>query len=182
MTDSKSRDALTEFLDYLARKGMLNSNTASARKAAVSKVFGILDDEEARDLSAIDFEGVMQRFANLEGKNYTTDSLITYKSRAKSALDDFLSYVENPMAFRVQGGKGQKKGVDKTDGGETKPVRRTSSVQNPVQTIAPQVADFSLPIPIRNGLTVRVLGLPFDLTEGEASKIANVVKAMVNKD
>jgi hypothetical protein len=36
-----------------------------------------------------------------------------------------------------------------------------------------------LPIPIRPDLTIEVLGLPFDLTSGEAKKIANVVLAMV---
>ena len=182
MTESKSREALIEFLDYLARKGMLNSNTMSARKAAVNKVFGILDDEEAKDLSSIDFEGVVQRFANLEGKNYTPDSLITYKSRAKSALDDFLLYVENPLAFKVQGGKGPKKTAEKSENGEGRISARTPNSPMATQGSKSQVSDFTIPIPIRGDLTVRVAGLPFDLTEGEATKIANVVMAMVYRN
>jgi hypothetical protein len=35
-----------------------------------------------------------------------------------------------------------------------------------------------LPIPIRADTTVFVQGLPFDLTEAEAAKIANVIRAM----
>jgi hypothetical protein len=182
MTDSKSREALIEFLDYLTRKGMLNSNTMAARKAAVNKVFGILDHEEAKDLSSIDFEDVVLRFANLEGKNYTPDSLITYKSRAKSTLDDFLSYVENPMAFKVQGGKGQKKTAEKPDNGEKRVKSKMTLSPAPMEASRSQVPDFAIPIPIRNDLTIRVSGLPFDLTEGEATKIANVVMAMVYRN
>jgi hypothetical protein len=182
MIDSKSREALIEFLDYLARKGMLNSNTMAARKAAVNKVFGILDQEEAKDLSSIDFEDVVQRFANLEGKNYTPDSLITYKSRAKSTLDDFLSYVENPMAFKVQGGKGLKKTTEKSDNGDKRASSKMTNSPAPVEVAKPQVSDFTIPIPIRGDLIVRVSGVPFDLTEGEATKIANVVMAMVYRN
>jgi hypothetical protein len=35
-----------------------------------------------------------------------------------------------------------------------------------------------LPIPIRADLTVRVHGLPFDLTQAEARKVAAVIQAM----
>lgn len=34
------------------------------------------------------------------------------------------------------------------------------------------------PIPIREDVTVRIFGLPADLTAGEANKIAAVVKAL----
>ncbi len=39
-----------------------------------------------------------------------------------------------------------------------------------------------LPIPIRPDLTVKIQGLPYDLTVHEANKIANVVKAMALQD
>jgi hypothetical protein len=182
MTDSKSREALIEFLDYLTRKGMLNSNTASARKAAANKVFGILDEQEARDLGSIDFEAIIQRFANLEGKNYTPDSLITYKSRAKSALDDFLLYLENPMAFKVQGGRSPKRAQEKSENGEGKSSTKSTFAPSASQVSSHQASDFAIPIPIRSDLTVRISGLPFDLTEGEATKISNVILAMVYRN
>ncbi len=44
---------------------------------------------------------------------------------------------------------------------------------------APPLSGFSiLPIPIRPDVTVFVQGLPYDLTEAEANKIANVIRAM----
>jgi hypothetical protein len=43
----------------------------------------------------------------------------------------------------------------------------------------PAAAGLIVPIPIRPDLTVHVQGIPFDLTEAEARKIAAVVTAMV---
>jgi len=40
------------------------------------------------------------------------------------------------------------------------------------------MASSILPIPIRVDLTIHIQGLPFDLTEAEAKKIANVIQAM----
>lgn len=36
----------------------------------------------------------------------------------------------------------------------------------------------AIPIPIRRDIVVKVLGLPFDLSKAEASKISNVIMAM----
>jgi hypothetical protein len=40
------------------------------------------------------------------------------------------------------------------------------------------MASSILPIPIRADLTIYIQGLPFDLTEAEAKKIASVIQAM----
>src|SRR6202035_2619484 len=95
-----SRAALLEFLDYLSNKGLMNRTTAASRKAAANKVLGILGEDEAADVSALDLDKVMSRFHNLEGANYTPESLNTYKSRLKSAIDDFLRYQKDPLNFR----------------------------------------------------------------------------------
>ena len=100
MDGTKSREAAIQFLEYLEKKGLMAPATARARKAALSMVLGILDPQEAQDVTSINFDDVMNRFQNLQGKTYTPESLRAYKSRARSALDDFASYVENPLAFK----------------------------------------------------------------------------------
>ena len=109
MPTNLSREALLSFLDYLSKKGLMNKTTASARKAAVNKVLGILEDSEAADVSAIDVDDVMSRFHNLAGEQYTPESLTAYKSRVKSAIDDFLRYQKDPLNFKpsAQGGPKQ---------------------------------------------------------------------------
>jgi hypothetical protein len=176
-----SREALADFQDYMAEKGLMEKNTAQSRKAAVTRVLGILDEAEASDVTGLDIEDVMSRFQRLHGRDYTPASLTSYKSRLRSALDDFASYLSNPLAFRpsVQGrarAKAHSGRKDRGDLPDLKPQRRTE----PAKAVPlPAAAGLIIPIPIRPDLTVHVQGIPFDLTEAEARKIAAVVTAMV---
>jgi hypothetical protein len=186
MSAPKSKAALLDFLDYLARKGLMNKTTASSRKAAANNVLSILDDDEAADVSILDIDDVMRRFNNLNGMKYTSDSLSTYKSRVKSAIDDFVSYVDNPMAFKPSVGASGRKSVDRSRGPDSRSQNNETSsrTSTPAQDfkMPPPVASMVLPIPIRADLTVYVQGLPYNLTQSEASKIANVVRAMVAEE
>jgi hypothetical protein len=177
---ARSREALCAFLDYLAEKGLMERNTVAARKAAVTKVLGILDDVESSDVTTVNIEDAISRFQRLHGRDYTPASLISYKSRLKSALDDFQSYLSNPLAFRpsVQSRVRTKTKTDKEE-------RRDSAARqerrgDQTRAVAmPAAAGLIVPIPIRPELTVHVQGIPFDLTDAEARKIAAVITAMV---
>jgi len=180
MTGERSRESLFEFLDYLANKGLMAKSTVSARKASAGKVLGILSDEEAADVTKLDLDDVMARFQNLEGKKYTPGSLNTYLSRVRSAVEDFESYLKNPMAFRpsVQSREKKAKPDGKKDADNTMSAPRTSHSERTGHSSAILPGSTILPIPIRADVTVHIQGLPFDLTESEANKIANVVRAM----
>lgn len=181
MNDKKSLDALLRFLDYLKDKGLLKANTAASRKATASKVLSCLSPEELEDVSALDLDDVMSRFHNLEGQKYTPDSINTYKSRLKSTLEDFGSYLDNPMGFRpaVQS---RSRSVRSAQDSE----KAARPQENPKQDEAPSTKyaappdTMIIPIPIRADLVVRVQGIPHDLTVQEASKIAAVIQALAN--
>jgi hypothetical protein len=177
-----SRTALLEFIDYLANKGLMNKTTASARKAAANRVLGILDDAEANDVSKIDLDEVMTRFHNLEGAKFTPDSLNTYKSRLKSAIEDFVRYQRDPLNFRpTTQNTGRRLAERQKPAGNAETSRK--SVNPPVASAeAPPASVSILPIPIRPDLTIKIQGLPYDLTPQEALKIANVVRAMAVSD
>lgn len=179
---NRSREAALEFLEYVEKKGLMAPATAQARKVAVNKVFAILDENEARDVTALNLDEVMNRFSNLQGKGLTPDSLRTYKSRLKSAITDFIRYVENPLGFRptVQLRERKiatRKGSEEQQQSNAEPARPTQS-----SPPAGPMSGSIVPIPIRVDLTVYIQGLPFDLTAGEARKIAGVVTAMAISD
>lgn len=178
MAGPRSREELLKFLNYVGVKGLLSPSTAESRKASVNKVLGILSESEADDVSKIDLEEVARRFANLHGQQYTADSLRTYKSRTKSSIDDFLRYVDNPMAFKVGGAKRTPKAKPQKDQAQVVPGSAPSSAAQQTVTITPSAGSGIVPIQIRVDLTVHVQGLPFDLTTREAKKIANVILAM----
>jgi hypothetical protein len=178
---ARSREALVDFHDYMADKGLMEKNTAQSRKAAVSKLLGILDEVEARDVTALDIEDVISRFQRLHGRDYTPASLTSYKSRLRSALDDFLSYLSNPLAFRpsVQIRARARVRISKEEQGDSSGARADRRAEPARVVPLPAAAGLIVPIPIRPDLTVHVQGIPFDLTEAEARKIAAVVTAMV---
>jgi len=177
MDGNRSRESLGEFLDYLADKGLMAKATARARKAAVSNILGILEESEANDVTTLDVEDVVARFGRLRGKQYTPQSLIAYKSRLRSALDDFQSYLTNPLAFRpsVQSRERSKGKITKDlSESATLESRPEPARSNPV----PWASSHIVPIAIRADLTIYIQGLPFDLSEAEARKIAAVVTAL----
>ncbi len=183
MSQPRSRSELLKFLTYVGAKGLLSPATAESRKASVNKVLGILSDQEAEDVATIDLDEVTRRFANLHGQAYTADSLRTYKSRTKSSIEDFVRYVENPMAFKVGGAKRTPRARPNKDvmsSGDSAAPRAENDTPNVSST--PSAGAGILPIALRANLTVHVQGLPFDLTSREAKKIANVILAMAMED
>lgn len=177
---NKSLSDLVDFLDYLGDKGLMAKNTVGGRKAAVGKVLGVLDPEEVQDVFTINIEQAMTRFINLEGKSYTPGSLKVYRSRVAASIGDFKRYLDDPAGFKLEGSKAATKATSAAPASKAKTSKSTTP--SPIAPSAPADPSSSspnvLPIPIRENVTVRVFGLPFDLKPVEANKIANVVKAM----
>jgi hypothetical protein len=173
---------LEQFLTYLGKKGLLTPAAAASRRAAVGKIFAVLGEEERGDVFTLDVEGVISRFANLHGKGYTPGSVQAYASRMRASMDDFRRYVDDPVNFKMAGNGSSKlpktaaKAQPKTRGKSDAP--SASHPPAPNAHVSPPAEESVFPIPIRQNLVVKVYGLPFDLSEAEANKIASVIKAM----
>lgn len=188
MADGRTKDDFLEFMDFLSEKGLIAKATAQARKASANKVFAILEPSEAHDVTQIDIDELMYRFSNLKGQSYKPQSLKVYKSRIRSALDDFENYKNNPLGFKPSlraKAKAPKKtgasiGIDaKAANGDSSTA--ASSPSPPTSTPSRSSPEI-LPITIRQGLTVQIAHLPFDLTKAEATKLANIILAHANPD
>src|SRR5687768_2397358 len=101
--NDRSLQGLLGFLDWMAQKGLMPKNTAFGRKAASSKVLGVLDPEELSDVTQVDIEEAMKRFANLQGKNYHPNSIAVYRSRVTAAISDFERWLSDPASFKPGG-------------------------------------------------------------------------------
>jgi hypothetical protein len=180
MSQNTSRDELLQFLGYLGAKGLVAPPTATARRVAAARVLSVLSDDEANNVFAVDLDHLMSRFENLNRGKFTPDSLRTYRSRLKTALDDFRGYVTDPVSFRPSGRTNTKaKAVE-----NGKPKRKESSAERPSAAAPSSAAPAinlpnvnQLPIALRQDVVVRVFGLPFDLSQAEAQKIANIILA-----
>lgn len=171
-----------KFLDYTANKGLMKQTAVAARKAAANKLFQELDDSDRADVLSVDLDDAMKRFHNKVGDNYTPDSVRTYQSRVKSALEDFRAYCENPMGFRpatsTRTRKPNTNSAAHLSEDATQASSATSPSKGPIVNHSISSVDI-LPIPLRADLIVRVQGLPYDLTEAEANKISTVIRAFV---
>jgi hypothetical protein len=179
--NDKSLNSLLEFLDWTAEKGLMAKNTVGGRKAAVSAVLGVLAPEEKSDVTEVDLDGAMVRFVNLQGKKYNTSSLNVYKSRTNAAINDFRTWLADPLSFKPHLAKSEKKIAPKIAKPKVRSGSTTSAEDGPSHSSfasAHQTTANVFPIPIRENVVVRIHNLPFDLTAAEAEKIANVVKAM----
>lgn len=180
MSGGKSREDLFSFLDYLAAKGLIPAATARARKASAKQVLAMLDENEARDVLALDLDLLMHRFSTKHGQQYTPSSVRDYGSRLRSSIEDFRSYTENPLGFRMPGRTRQKPAENSGRQMAKKPsLNHESSTPSGPSTAVPSSGPQAniLPIQLRADLIVQVAGLPFDLTTAEAKKIANIILA-----
>lgn len=184
MTDKDySLDALKRFLDYAAENGLLKKNTALSRKLAVNKIFSVLDSGKIDNLRNIDAKDIFNRFTNLQGANFKPASLKVYFSRLNSALVDFFSYVESPSTFKPS--SPQRSSPQNKNTVKRKETSRQINSHPQAQAEPETSEDWNLhqekhiviPVPLRQGLTVKIHNIPPDLTEREAEKLAAIVKA-----
>jgi len=183
MEKNYSLDALTDFLDYTADKGLVKKNTASSRKRAALQILAVLDDSEKSDLRNVDVEHAFERFSNLKGRDFKPASLQVFKSRLRSALTDFFAYVDNPASFKPSGMQrsGQrtrtrsplKSSIQEKTASDPAEEQAEDDVEKGTQA-APHLV---IPIPLRNGLTVKIHNVPADLSKLKAEKIAAIIKA-----
>jgi hypothetical protein len=184
MSETYSEAELLKFMDWLGEKGLVNPVTAKSRRIASAKVLGALDDHEKLDLRDFDREQAFQRFMNKSSKDFTPGSLTTYKSRFYSALDDFLSWRANPAGFKPAGTQRVRtKTTDDNDqSSKTRKLQTvtTASKESNTSELGQGMPGQSLvfPIPIRDGVTVKIHNLPMDLSKTEADRICAVVKAL----
>lgn len=179
--DQFSADKFEGFCDYIIEKNLMSPETARARKVSALKILAVLDAAERQDLRALDRDLAFHRFQNRSGSTYTPSSLGVYRSRFNSALDDFLRYVGNPSGFRPNSMKSQV--TTKSDGpGPKKALKKNPPNPNTLELpdgaplpLPPPTDSLMLPIPIRQGVVVKIFGIPHDLTAEEAKKIATIV-------
>ena len=159
----------------------MNPNTVAARKAAANKMLAVLDENEAADLRNIGLDEIAERFFNLNKNDFTPESLVTYKSRLRSAVTDFIKHTENPSAFKTVSSR-TRTSNQKNDGAPRKPANNNGNGNASEEFASKSNSEITVQIPIREGVVVRFIGVPSDLKKKEAQKIANVVLAYAIDD
>jgi hypothetical protein len=130
----------------------------------------------------------VDRFVRLEGTKFKPETLNTYKSRFRSAVTEYLRYIEDPMAYR---GPAPQQRSDNP--------RRTSSARRPVAAAeAPKATHrdddrrsgeegggrsslVKYPFPLRSG-QMAYFELPRDLSRTEAQRMTAFIGSLAIDD
>jgi hypothetical protein len=180
---------LVSFWEWAGNRGLLARPTALARRTAVKEVFSVTEPDgwESLDVTRIDVGDLLDRFETISSnsRKLTPQSLATYKSRFKSAVQDYLAYQSNPGGWRPQRRGGRPTGpTNPVQGSGSKPTGRTA-----VAGGEPSSASASGPwalegvwetyrFPIRRGL-MATLSLPTDLRIAEVQRLAAFLETLV---
>jgi hypothetical protein len=173
---------LVEFLDKAGSKGRIKPEMAARLSAATKKILEIEQDWEEIDLSQLDVEGLIVRFRNLKGLDYTPNSITEYERRFKRAIEMFLRYAEDPN-WTHNGQSSQVKKNNTQQGASKTKSRRNPASQNEIvetSNIAINSAGIQMmdyPFPLRESCVVR-LRLPADLKIAEVERLAAFMKSV----
>lgn len=176
MTNVNSVDDLLEFLGHAASKGLMPAATAQALAVASRNVLGILTDDEKSDVTRLDLDAVVKRFTNKRAKDFNPASLKVYGQRVHRAIDLFLSWRKDPANFTIKTRtsrtlhKAKQAAAEDSD----QPAQDSRIEQIPAQIPGTYQSSF----PVRPGLVVTLINIPYDLTGAEAERVATFVKML----
>lgn len=178
MANAYTLDDLLEFLAHAGERGMIPAATASALAVAVRNVFGVLGEDERKDLSRVSVAEAVKRFNNKRAKDFSSSSLKEYGRRAQRAVALFDDWRADPANFSPKtrttkgtGSKGRKPTVDsQADAVPPSSAYAADTVSAP--------GNFSSSFPIRPDHVVTVSNVPSDLTAAEAERLAKFVRML----
>ncbi|MCD6658259.1 MULTISPECIES: hypothetical protein [Vibrio] len=169
-----SVDNYRSFIDHV-EKNKIAEGSKLANWKSVLNVLSVLTAEEAQDITKFEIPELLDLFKTRKteqsGKEPSSGSLGTYKSRLNKGISEFKKYVQH--ASKVQTRDMVKK-TDTANNEETNRKEKASVTQDKVET-------YTLPFPLRAGVMVKISELPTNLTAEEAERIASMVKALVNE-
>ncbi len=168
---------LLQFIRDSAVSGLINPSTSVSRKKAAEQLLTQLNTVEKQDLRQLDVDELCSRFHKLQGSTIREESLEVYKNRLKATLEDFISWVDDPVSFipgRTQRSRATQKNARKLPTTETERAREELTLNLPDNPTG------IFPIPIRRDRVVYLQNVPLDLSRKEAQKIVAVVQALVD--
>ncbi len=175
-----THDRLLQFLRQSTIEGILNPAVARSRINAVEQLFCELTAPEEQDIRKIDVDILCTRIHKINDSSIRPEVLSLYNKRAKAALHDYFSWVDNPSAFFSIGGDSLRK--DKRHKISSKEMTREEKALEDISLSTSDKTNEIISIPLRDDCMVYVQNLPLDLSTREAKKIARVIVALAEEE
>lgn len=190
-----SKAALLQFIDIAQDKGYVTPIVAKNWKSAVGKLLNDLAETEEADVRNVALEMAAHRVANREPGALSSESLQSYKSRVKAAIDEFVDWTEHRTTYRPkkrnnkpQNGKAQKMQTGNSRGRPEHQVHQErldmpgSAPQRPMAHDSAAISNsMMLQVPVRRGFMAQVV-VPEDLTREEAKRLGQYLMLAAGSD
>lgn len=181
MTNNYSLEDLLDFLDLTSSKGMMPAATSRALAVAARNVFGVLDEEEQKNIGALSLDTVIKRFNNKRAKDFSPASLKEYARRVQRAVELFEKWKEDPAGFSVKtrATGTRRKSAKTTENATFDDATPTHLGAAEVTRISPsRHGTYQSSFPVGPGRVVTVSNIPEDLSASEAEKLAQFVRML----
>ncbi|MCG6118226.1 MAG: hypothetical protein MEQ07_08560 [Aquimonas sp.] len=173
-------ERLLDFLREAPKQGLLNPAVARSRANAIDALFTVLTPAERADIRRIDVDRLPGRLHKVQGSTIRPEVLELYRIRVGEALVDYLAWLGNPGDFATISGNALRRDlrcfVSPPDNAE-----EARALEDIALAVSERRKDY-LTVPLRDGVTVYISNLPFDLSAAEAGRIARVVMALAATD
>ena len=118
---------------------------------------------------------MFKRFTNKRARDFNPTSLKEYGRRVRRAVELFLNWREDPANFTIKTRTTSALRKKDRGPGNGEPMAREA----PAEQVPDEIAGtYRSALPIRPGLVVTLVNIPYDLTNAEAERIAGFVRML----
>lgn len=181
-----TKRALMEFVETSIKKGWVNLNTGGGIRTACRQILELVDDgDDVRQLNVVEAIG---QYANRNPGKLSADSLRVYQSRVQGMIENFTSFVDDPVAYKPaakppvsRSRRGEQRngtsGAAKAElGAASAPAVQPGAHHNVVKAVATETS-LTLPFNLRPDFLAQVT-VPRDLSREEAKRLATFIDAL----
>jgi hypothetical protein len=176
---SGTAEGLFDFLDFLMEKGYGTRSTVTPWKSAARQVFGAVEGDayDQLDVRGLDPDEYLDRFENMTVGKYKQESLASYRSRFKRAVEAYKEYLTDRKIPSMRGGTGARRASAASSPAAPR-AGRPAIGPAPASASAPTAELVDYPFPLRSGEMVH-LYLPSKLEKADADRLGAFLQTLV---
>lgn len=193
MTTDYSSDEFKKFVDMLPDLHLIADATARNLRSTALLLLSTVYENQYSDVRNINVDSLINEYLEVAEAEPSEASIQTYKSRFNSAISKFVDFQEGKLTSVSLPSDGSddnvsqlvakpaKKKMGRGSVNLIEALDKQKSLPLPEKPIEKSVDVFSAPMLLRpkTGLSIEIKGLPLDLTNEEAERIASFLKIYV---
>ena len=163
----------------------MKKEAAQALKSACRTVFSILDDQEQKDIVALDMDEVFRRFGNSSrAMAVSPNTMRAYQHRVRQAVEDFKRFQDDRANWKPARTRRQTRATRAAPAHDIRTPKEAERIEQPVADAVHPVSVEAIVhrFPVRRDVIVQISGIPFDITKTEMARMNAYLSNLVVPD